>query len=179
MTSRGKYYHYSLAPWDDKRWPNFGPDENGMACKCCGELFYDEMYFDALQHMRDIVGVAININSGHRCPKHNADVSGEKQKTTSEHLRIALDLSISRFTKPPHHLLAAALTAGFRSLGLYKTFIHVDMRPGRFWTSGQQAEEQWAKVVNLDFVQRIIRGHKTTKRSINYEKRSSTTDQSL
>ncbi len=169
MATRGKYYHFGLAPWDDKRWPNFDRDERGVACTCCGEFFYDEEYFDALQLTRNIVGVPININSGHRCPRHNAKVSNEKDAKTSQHLEIAFDLSLTRFSKSPHVLLAAVITAGFTSIGLAKTFIHVDKRPGRFWTYGEESEAFWSEYVNLDFVRRVVQGHKFKKWGSNGE----------
>jgi uncharacterized protein YcbK (DUF882 family) len=164
MPTKGKFYHYSLAPWDQARWPNFTADQKRLACHHCGEFWYDESYFDALQHARDIVGKPIIVNSGHRCPEHNASVSKAKNAKTSQHLRLAFDLSLQNFQEAPHVLLAACITAGFTSVGLAKTFIHVDKRPGRFWTYGQEAEDFWRQYVNCNFVKMIFQNHKILKR---------------
>lgn len=164
MTTKGKFYHYGLAPWDEGRWPNFTSDMKRLACHHCGEFWYDEDYFDALQHVRDIVGVPVIVNSGHRCAEHNAAVSHQKQATTSQHLRLAFDLSLTRFSKPPHHLLAACITAGFTSIGLARTFIHVDKRCGRFWTYGKKAEAFWTQYINIEFVRMMVQNHKVKKR---------------
>lgn len=161
MPTKGKFYHYGLAPWDDYRWPNFITDKKSLACRHCGEFWYDPDYFDALQRTRDIVGVPVIVNSGHRCPEYNAKISKQAQATTSQHLRLAFDLSLTDFSRPPHHLLAACITAGFTSIGLATTFIHVDKRPGRFWTYGQDAEDFWKQFINIDFVRMIVHGHKT------------------
>lgn len=49
-----------------------------FACKCgCGLDRIDERVVHRLQVARDISRIAIKINSGCRCKKHNADEGGE------------------------------------------------------------------------------------------------------
>jgi hypothetical protein len=73
---------------------NFSDSE--LKCKggkrCCGGLVkYDPALAQVAQEIRDDLGVAVNVNSGYRCPKHNAAVGGSKG---SDHMRgRAMDLS--------------------------------------------------------------------------------------
>ena len=46
--------HWTEAPWDAPRWPNFAPCE--VACRCCGELWWEPVAYDALQAARDRLG---------------------------------------------------------------------------------------------------------------------------
>jgi hypothetical protein len=120
--------HYTLVPWDKRRWPNFSPSEKFLHCKCCGEFYLDVASLDALQRTRTNVGQAIKLNSGHRCILHNARVGGAPR---SMHKLIAFDLALKGHD--PKKLLIAARDAGFRGFGFYRTFLHVDMGRKRHW----------------------------------------------
>lgn len=77
-----------------------------------------------LERTRELFGKPIVINSGWRCQKANAAAGGE---TTSAHLTgEAADLACSD-SRSRALLLGAALVAGFRRIGIAKTFIHVDV----------------------------------------------------
>lgn len=119
------YNHYSESPWDKQRWPNFSPSE--FACSHCGEFYYAPDIFDRAQFIRNRVG-PVKINSAHRCITHNRVVGGALLST---HKLIALDLSVRNIK--PESMLQAALDAGFTTFGFYRTFLHVDTRPGRRW----------------------------------------------
>ena len=123
-----KHHSTMEAIWDHERWPNFPPAE--LSCRCCGEFFYDEESFDLIQKVRTLLGVPCNLNSGHRCAIHNARVGGAP---LSSHKKMAFDISIKGhdLTK----LFNAIKEAGFTTYGFYGTFIHVDKRPGRKWSS--------------------------------------------
>ena len=134
----GKLYkHYTEVEdfWDDERWPNFRPYE--FACKCCGEFYFDEWFFDAIQQLRTALGYPVTINSAHRCPKHNKAEGGSKK---SRHLRLALD--ISTLGHRLKQMFAFAKEAGFTSFGFYGSFLHMDDRPGRRWFS-KQGRKKW------------------------------------
>ena len=64
-----------------------------FACKCCGKNNIQQAVIDMCQKIRYELGLPVNINSGYRCPKHNAAVSKAK---TSRHIQgKAADLSIA------------------------------------------------------------------------------------
>lgn len=121
-------FPYYQIKWDMGRWPNFTPRE--FACKCCGELVWAPEYFDAAQSIRNIIGKPLVINSGHRCPIHNARVGGSPR---SQHKYMALDLSVAKLD--PEEVLKAAYIAGLRTFGYYGSFLHTDFRPGRRWAT--------------------------------------------
>lgn len=64
-----------------------------FACKHCGGNEIDQRVINMAQAIRDEIGVPIRINSGYRCPVHNANVGGVK---SSNHTKgYAADLSCS------------------------------------------------------------------------------------
>ena len=68
-----------------------------FACKCgCGNEVKQEL-IDMLQIIRDRAGIPIRVNSGYRCPKHNAAVGGVKGSYHTQGL--AADLSCSKGAK--------------------------------------------------------------------------------
>ena len=134
--------HWSEIPTGLWRWRNFAPDEPNLACPCCGKFFLDEVAMDRLQHVRDLLGRPIKINSGHRCPIHNARVGGAPR---SRHkLEIAFDISLAR--QDPRALFNACREAGFSTFGFYGTFLHTDTRPGRRWFT-KAGRTVWQSVI--------------------------------
>jgi len=128
------YEHWSeVKAWE---WKNFLPAE--VACPCCGELYLDRISMDRIQKARDLVGRPLIINSAHRCPIHNARVGGAP---LSQHKLIAFDVSLIGYDRK--YLFSVLKQAGFTSFGLYRTFIHADVRPGRLWY-GKGAKELWS-----------------------------------
>ena len=80
-----------------------------------------------LEQMRSELGFDIIINSGYRCPEHNAEVGGAPQ---SWHLLFATD--VSHEDDDSYKLKAMykmALNLGFGGIGLYENHIHLDLRP--------------------------------------------------
>jgi zinc D-Ala-D-Ala carboxypeptidase len=123
------YRHFSHAPWDRRRWPNFNPNEPNLACPCCGEFCLDEASFDHLQALRRKLGRPVHVNSGHRCFRHNAKVGGAP---LSMHKRlVAFDVSL--VNQRPAELLDAARRVGFTGFGYYATFLHLDLGRARWW----------------------------------------------
>ena len=68
-----------------------------FACKCgCGNEVKQDLV-DMCQIIRDEAGIPIRVNSGYRCPTHNARVGGVKD---SQHiLGVAADLSCQKGAK--------------------------------------------------------------------------------
>ena len=64
-----------------------------FACKCCGQNHILQAVIDMCQKIRYELNMPVNINSGYRCPKHNAKVS--KAKSSRHMLGKAADLSFN------------------------------------------------------------------------------------
>ncbi len=80
-----------------------------------------------LQDLRSNLGRPVYIISGYRNPEHNAQVGGSPQ---SYHLQgRAADIHVPGVS--PRELAAAAREAGFRGIGTYSSFVHVDVRRER------------------------------------------------
>lgn len=134
------YKHWSEAPQDAVRWPNFPFNE--LACRCCGEFYYDPESLDRIQQARNLAGRPIFINSGHRCALHNARVGGAP---LSEHKKIAFDCSLRGHT--PDELLSALKLADFTTFGFYGTFVHTDIRVNRRWSTAA-GRKTWTGLIS-------------------------------
>lgn len=117
------YKHYSQVNALHWYWPNFTPKE--IACKGTGELYIDFKAMDSLQKFRYFAKAPVIINSAYRSEKHNKAIGGSPK---SQHLlgkafdiRITKDLDRATIHK-------AAKAAGFKGIGDYKTFVHIDTR---------------------------------------------------
>jgi len=78
-----------------------------------------------LDNAREIAGVPFKINSGFRTVAHNRAVGGV---ANSSHIGgWAADIATTPATQT--RILAAVRKAGFRRIGIYRTFIHVDNDP--------------------------------------------------
>jgi len=112
------------------RW--FTPKEFACRCGRCG-LGIERMDPDLLErldHLRDLVGGPLVVNSAIRCPAHNAAVGGSP---TSSHLNgHAVDIAVPGVAQR-YNLLSAALSQGFQRVGIGKGFLHLDNDPGKPW----------------------------------------------
>jgi len=102
-------------------------NSNEFDCQCnypdCTFTLVSIEHLNMLQKMRSEVGFTINISSGFRCQRHNADIGGADR---SQHVRgTATDIQVP-------HVKASAVADVFEDvadgLGRYKTFTHVDSR---------------------------------------------------
>jgi uncharacterized protein YcbK (DUF882 family) len=96
-----------------------------FACKDGSNLVkLDEKLIELLQQLRDRAGLPVTVHSGYRTPEHNKEVGGSPK---SQHLEgKAADISVKGWT--PKKLAELAEIIGFNGIGLYETFIHVDVR---------------------------------------------------
>ena len=77
-----------------------------------------------LQSLRSALGRPVYITSGYRNPQHNARVGGAPD---SLHLKgMAADIVVRGMH--PEDLAQASREAGFTGIGVYSTFLHVDIR---------------------------------------------------
>jgi len=116
------YNHYSEVNTEDWPWENFTPKE--IACKGTGKLLVDERSLNMLQELRIKVGKPFFVNSAYRSPEHNRAVGGA---TSSFHMRgMAFDINMSNHDRSEFVRLAREV--GFRGIGYYPSFQHVDTR---------------------------------------------------
>ncbi len=116
---------------DNFEWEDF-------ACPCCGELLITSRFFkhiEILQSIREKLGFQMNVNSGHRCFRHNKVVGGEEH---SEHLNFATDVSpvflstdSDTIFEAKVHTLWVEFDKVFDGVGIYSTFVHGDLRGKR------------------------------------------------
>ena len=108
--------------------PHFDSDE--FKCKCgCGLSDIDAKLIVRLEKLRKLCGdKPLRVNSGHRCKEHNTSVGGSPN---SQHLlgkaadiRCPAGMTIDQFADK-------AKRCDFGGLGIYKTFLHLDVRNGR------------------------------------------------
>lgn len=103
-----------------------------FACKCgCGYGTRDgdvsPKLVSELQGIRDDLGLPMSILSGCRCQRHNKSVSGAKK---SKHLLgIASDIQVSGMSPARVYKYLENKFKSKYGLGLYKTFVHFDVRP--------------------------------------------------
>lgn len=117
---------------------NFKASE--FACKHCGQNQIKQDVINLCQKIRDALGVPVRVNSGYRCPAHNAAVGGVRG---SKHtLGMAADLSssvpaIEMFDKVKQLQARGELPElGYCILYKKKNFIHVDIAKrasGNMW----------------------------------------------
>ena len=105
-----------------------------LACKCrrcagqvnTGPNGIDPKLYDLLDRIRERTGYPIYINSGYRCPEHNAEVGGVPD---SQHVQgIAADIRSEMIGV--ERLAQIAEEEGADGIGIYNDegFVHVDMR---------------------------------------------------
>jgi uncharacterized protein YcbK (DUF882 family) len=98
-----------------------------FACKCgCGFDGISPALVKVLEKIRAELGAPIHVVSGCRCAKRNAAVGGVKH---SQHV-LGTASDITADGKPPKqvHAVAARVLGNTGGLGLYPTFVHVDVR---------------------------------------------------
>ena len=116
-------------PW----WKYFKFED--FACKHCEKNLQSEEFITKLDALREDLGFALVVNSGYRCPEHNAAVSSTG--LTGPHTTgLAVDLAVDR-ERAVLLLEAALFVKYFRGFGVSQKgtgrFVHLDAinRPTR------------------------------------------------
>ena len=97
-----------------------------FACECgCGFDAVNPGLVDVLEWVRSLSGgVPLVINSGCRCPNHNAESGGVPN---SPHLRgNAVDIAVEG-GKRRYDIVKAAILGGALGVGVAKTYVHIDV----------------------------------------------------
>lgn len=95
-------------------------------CKCgkCEKTIVDAKLVNLLQKIRDKYNKPVLINSGYRCAAHNKAVGGA---ANSQHTHgKAADIVVKGIK--PSAVADYAETIGFKGIGRYSSFTHVDTR---------------------------------------------------
>lgn len=125
------YVDYEDADLEQWKWPNFLP---GELCSDDGSLKAWPETLDLLEAIREELGGPLIVNSFYRSPKHNARVGGGQK---SQHLTgRAADLRATRWGVK--RIADIAIANKVRGLGLYRNFVHVDMRSPNQVRRGQE-----------------------------------------
>lgn len=92
-------------------------------------VLIDEELVDVLQNIRDYFGVPVTINSAYRSPSHNRAVGGasNSRHTTGQ----AADIVVSGVEPEEVAQYAEYILSDRGGIGLYDTFVHVDVRDNR------------------------------------------------
>lgn len=100
--------------------------ESEFTCKCCGDLLLRSELLTVLELIRNKFNKPVFINSGYRCPTHNAKEGGAP---TSQHtLGTAADIVVDDVHPIAVYEFLDATFPSTYGLGIYSTWIHVDVR---------------------------------------------------
>ncbi len=83
----------------------------------------DGSFIAKLEQARQIAGIPFKINSGYRTKERNQQVGGVPN--SSHLIGVAADIAV-RSGNERYIILNALIKAGFKRLGVAKTFIHCD-----------------------------------------------------
>ena len=113
-----------------KLYPNFRPKEFVCPCGECDGGAMEHYYLAALQDLRLQMGFPFHITSAFRCPGYNATLPNSSP--TSYHPKaVACDISTAALDSEQRHRLLEKAFLRFTGIGIYKNFIHLDLRPVR------------------------------------------------
>lgn len=103
-------------------------NESEFACKHCGENKIDDRVLVMAQTIRDALGVPVRVNSGYRCPEHNANVGGVKgsKHTLGKAADLSCSLGSAKMFETVKQLKAEGKLPDLDYCIKYKTFIHID-----------------------------------------------------
>lgn len=96
-------------------------------CQHTGKNEMQESFLEKLDELREVCEMPFIITSGYRAPEH--PVEARKASPGTHAKGIACDIS-ARNGAERGRVVKNAIELGFTGIGVAKTFIHVDTRPG-------------------------------------------------
>lgn len=106
----------------------FKPEEFEKATPACSIDDMNEGFLQLLDDARSLCSVPFIINSAYRSKEYEAS---KGRAGTSSHCKgLAVDLRCSS-PRNRFKMVIALISVGFRRIGVYPTFIHVDMDPAK------------------------------------------------
>ncbi len=117
-----------LIRWNrsDKKKPelavNFKCEEFECHCGVCEAQVIDFDLVTHLQSARSLIQLPIKVNSGYRCPAHNAATPN-----ASKHSNHIEGIAVDCYVNGMDPRLLAAYLARYARVGFYSTFVHVDL----------------------------------------------------
>ena len=123
---------------DEQIAPNFHIRE--FECPMSRLSLISLVLVDRLQLMRDVLGFPLKITSAYRSAKKQDSLRAQGYKTAkdiSQHeVGRAVDISLEGLSDKQKEALKDLATKYFMSVGIAKTFIHVDLRDDKIRTWG-------------------------------------------
>ena len=102
---------------------HFNQKEFDCSCNSCDTTLIDDQLIHALETLRRLIKKPIHINSAYRCTEHNKAVGGA---VNSQHPNgKAADITVSGLKPDQLHAFVVNI---FDGIGLYNSFVHVDVR---------------------------------------------------
>lgn len=102
-------------------------------CPCCYKVMLDPILLKKLVALRQKIDRPIYINSGYRCKQYNDQVEGHKN---SYHLfGMAVDIRVKDINISDLKIHAKLI--GFKGIGVYSDFLHLDIRQNIFDWEGK------------------------------------------
>jgi len=144
---RHRFKHYDQVPAPEWRWTAFTPKD--LASPDDGSLVVDEPSLDCLQALAKRLGLGeegkppLTILAAHRSASHHA--KHEDASRTSPHRQgRAFHIAVKGLRRAA--IEEAALDIGFRGIGHYETFVHLDTGPARRWDARRPSRRKAATV---------------------------------
>ena len=91
-----------------------------------------------LLRLQEKLGRRLQINSGYRSPEYNANLRPPGAKRSKHMSGTAIDITWSGFNRQNRNeaaKIAVSEDVGFKGIGYYNSFLHVDLGPTRTWGS--------------------------------------------
>lgn len=109
-------------------------DERLYICSETGEQGINDDFIESLDMLRELCDFPFVITSGYRSPRHTKEKDkpgGPGQHSAGVAADIRVADGVQRFA-----IVDNAIALGFSGIGVAKTFVHVDTRPGQsvLWT---------------------------------------------